>query len=148
MSDQLKISLRLNLSDFIGTSFESKVIDKITEIYNTLHHPFKLYLWYENDEDISHEELKRFMIEYENKLQYKTTITVGIQKNPNEFVWFDIVGLKDLLNNECQRFQYTYSNSENILLGLEEFKSCAEFCTSPKPPKQIRKQKRNDYKDE
>lgn len=146
MNDQLKISLRLNLSDFIGTLYESDVINIITKIYDTLQRPFKLYLWYENDEDISHKELKRFMSEYEDKLQYKTIITVGTYKNPNEFAWFDIISIKDLLKSGCQRFQYVYNSGKDILSGLQEFKKCAEFCTSPKPTKQ-RKQKRNDYED-
>jgi len=51
------------------------------------------------------------------------------------------------------RFQYEHDigwRLSGVLKGLEQFRGCLKFVTSPKPPKQekpIRKQKRNDYED-
>ena len=52
------------------------------------------------------------------------------------------------------RFQYEHESgwkAGGVLNGLEQFRDCLKFVTSPKPPKpehQVkRKQKRNDYED-
>jgi hypothetical protein len=146
---QVNISTRLKLTDFIGSSLEETIINKISKIHGTLRYPFKLWLWYEKDKDIQHKELKRFMMEHESKLHYKTIITVGGKKNPNEFAWFDIINKNDKQENNSYRFQYKYEGHKalGILKGLDEFNECALFCTAPKPPKR-KKQKRNDYEDE
>ena len=144
---EVHLTVRLKLTDFIRSSLEETVINKISEIHTDLKYPFKLWLWYEKDKNISHKELKRFMMEHESKLHYKTVITIGLREKPNEFAWFDILSKNDKQESNLYRFQYKYEGHRalGILEGLEEFNECASFCTSLKPPK--RKQKRNDYED-
>ena len=98
-------------------------------------------MWYE-DGSIAPEDLKKFLLEYESKLHFKTTIKVGNELKKNDFIWYDIINRKDVDMSDRIRFQYIYNKKEDILKGLDEFHKCAIFCTSEKPPK---RQKRNDY---
>ena len=136
----VKISLRMKLSDFLNKSYEKDVMNKLFEIHNDKI-LFYLKLWYE-DGLVATSDLKRFLMEYESKLHYKTIVTVGNKLHINDFVWFDIVDRNNRNQNNLVRFEYIYSKEEDILKGLDEFHQCAKFCTSPKPPK---RQKRNDY---
>tara|TARA_R100001377_G_scaffold22316_1_gene11960 strand:+ start:185 stop:619 length:435 start_codon:yes stop_codon:yes gene_type:complete len=135
-----KITLRLNLSDFLNKSYEKEVIQKLEEFYSDSI-KYYLILWYE-DGSVVPKDIKRFLVEYESKLHFKTTIKVGKEIKKNDFIWYDIISRKDADITDRIRFQYTYSSEEDILGGLDEFHKCATFCTSDKPPKQ---QKRNDY---
>ena len=136
----VKISLRMKLSDFLNKSYEKDVMNKLFEVHNDSI-LFYLKLWYE-DGLVATSDLKRFLMEYESKLHYKTTVTVGNKLPINGFVWFDIIDSNNRQQNNLVRFEYIYSKEEDILKGLDEFHQCAKFCTSPKPPK---RQKRNDY---
>lgn len=140
-------SLRMKLSYFLNNELESIVIDKINKIYDI--YPFKLQLWYD-DGEISPSDLKGFLDRYEKILHYKTTITVGNIHRINEFTWFNIVHKKDILLNYPFRFQYWFTGNSDfigLMNGLDEFKDCISFITTPKPKKfnrPKRKQKRND----
>ena len=136
----VKIILRMNLADFLYTTYENDVIDKLDEIYKDSI-KFYLNLWYA-DGDLKPKDLKEFLIKHENGLHFKTNIKVGSQLKYNDFIWFDIIRKSDTINSDRVRFQYTYSKGKDIINGLEEFHKCAKFCTSEKPPK--RAQKRND----
>jgi len=136
----VKITLRLNLSDFLNKSYEEEVIKKLEEIHKDSI-TYYLILWYENG-SIASEDLKRFLLSYESRLHFKTTIKVGNELKKNDFIWYDIINEKYVNMFDRIRFQYTYSSEEHILKGLDEFHKCAVFCTSEKPAK---KQKRNDY---
>ena len=136
----VKIILRMNLADFILTSFEEDVINKLDEAYKDSI-KFYLNLWY-NVDDLQPKILKDFLLKYENRLHFKTNIKVGSELKTNDFIWFDIIRKSDTINSDRVRFQYTYSKGKDIINGLEEFHRCAKFCTSEKPPK--RAQKRND----
>ena len=130
----------MNLSHFLNKPYEKEVMKKLDEIHLDKI-IFYLKLWYE-DGMVSPEDLKRFLMEYESKLHYKTIIKVGNELKPNEFVWYDIIDVNSRNLNNLLRFEYIYNKKEQILDGLEEFHKCAKFCTSEKPPK---RQKRNDY---
>ena len=130
----------MNLADFILTSFEEDVINKLDEAYKDSI-KFYLSLWYD-DGDLQPKILKDFLLKYENRLHFKTNIKVGSELKTNDFIWFDIIRKSDTINSDRVRFQYTYNSEEYILKGLDEFHKCAVFCTSEKPAK---KQKRNDY---
>ena len=137
-----KLSLRLKLTDFINTEIESKVMEKINDIHNELHIAVLLNLWFE-DGEIKNKDLKEFLMRWEDKLSFKTIVKQGSNIKTNDFIWFDIIpsGLHYTSN---KRFQFTYTNTNSILNGLEEFYNVAKFTTSEKP---IKKQKRNDYED-
>ena len=137
-----KLSLRLKLSDFINTEIESKIMEKIDDIHNELHIAVLLNLWFD-DGEITNKDLKEFLMRWEDKLSFKTIVKQGSNIGTNDFIWVDISppGLPYYSN---KRFQFTYSNKEQILHGLTEFYNVAKFTTSEKP---IKKQKRNDYED-
>ena len=137
-----KLSLRLKLSDFINTEIESKVMEKIDDIHNELHIAVLLNLWFD-DGEITNKDLKEFLMRWEDKLSFKTIVKQGSDIKTNDFIWFDIIpsGLPYYSN---KRFQFTYSNTNSILNGLQQFYEVAKFTTSEKP---IKKQKRNDYED-
>ena len=130
----------MNLFHFLNKPYEKDVIDKLSVI-SADSIVFYLRLWYK-DGTISPKDLKKFLLEYESSLHFKTNIRVGIGLKPGDFVWFDIIDKNNANKTDRVRFQYIYYNEESILKGLEEFHKCAKFCTSEKPPK---RQKRNDY---
>ena len=136
----MKVNVRMNLSHFMNKPFEKEVIDKLSVI-NADSIVFFLNLWYEKG-SLSSKDLKRFIVDYESSLHFKTNIKVGNDLRFNDFVWFDIIDENNANNSNRVRFQYIYYNEESILKGLDEFHKCAKFCSSEKPPK---KQKRNDY---
>ena len=136
----MKVNVRMNLYHFLNKSYEKKVIDKLSVI-NADSIVFFLNLWYEEGA-LSSEDLKRFIVDHEKSLHFKTNIKVGNDLRVNDFVWFDIIDVNNANNTNRVRFEYIYYNEESILKGLDEFHKCAKFCTSEKPPK---RQKRNDY---
>ena len=137
-----KLSLRLKLSDFINTEFEPTIMEKINRIHNELHIAVLLHLWFDDDE-ITNETLKDFLMRWEDKLSFKTIVKQGSSIRMSDFIWFDIVPSGTSYNSR-KRFQFGYTKKENILNGLQEFYEVAKFTTSEKPSK---KQKRNDYED-
>ena len=144
-------ALRLKLSDFLNDPLEHLVVDKIHEIYKV--HTFKLQLWYD-DEEITPEGLKSFIEKYESILHYKTTIRPNRDNDHAQFTWYNIVHNEDKDEKYPCRFQYEHDigwKLSGVLKGLEQFRDCLKFVTSPKPPRQDhppkRKQKRNDYED-
>ena len=136
----VKITLRMNLFDFLNSPHEEAVIKKLEDSYRDSI-KFYLILWYD-DGEISNKDLKQFLLKHESRLHFKTTIKVGREIKVNDFVWFDIIGQNCTDTSNMIRFQYTYNSKEDILKGLDEFHKCAKFCTSVKPAKM---QKRNDY---
>ena len=145
-------ALRLKLSDFLNDPLEHLVVDKIHEIYKIQN--FKLQLWYDEGE-ITSAGLKSFIKKYESLLHYKTTIRPNRTRDFAQFTWYNIIHNddKEYPDYVC-RFQYIHESGwrlGGVLDGLEQFKDCLKFVTSPKPPRQEkpmkRKQKRNDYED-
>ena len=70
-NSQIKLSVRLKLSDFIGTEREKEVMNKISSIWEDLEFPFILYLWYEEDKDVSHDILRKFIKKLKQNLSLK-----------------------------------------------------------------------------
>ena len=128
----------MNLSHFFNKPYEEAVIEKLEKAHKD-NIKFYLSLWYK-DGVLKPKDLKAFLLKYETRLHFKTTIKVGDELKPNDFIWYDITDSYDTTGNQI-RFQYRYSKEEDILKGLDEFHKCAIFCTSEKP----KRQKRNDY---
>jgi len=144
-------ALRLKLSDFLNDPLEHLVIDKIHEIYKI--HTFKLQLWYDEGE-VKPAELKSFIEKYESILHYKTTIRPNRIHDHGQFTWYNIIHKDDKIIDFPLRFQYEHDigwRLSGVLKGLEQFRDCLKFVTSPKPSREDRppkrKQKRNDYED-
>ena len=136
----MKVNVRMNLLHFLNKPYEKDVIDKLSEI-SADSIVFYLRLWY-RDGTISTKDLKKFLLEYESSLHFKTNIRVGNNLKPGDFVWFNITDNDNAGKLDRVRFEYIYNSEEQILKGLDEFHKCAKFSTSEKPSKI---QKRNDY---
>ena len=147
-NNQVSMNVRLKLSDFINTEYESIIMNKLSEIHSKLKATFYLRLWF--NDDIKAGELKVFLKKYEEGLEYKTIISTTDKLTPNEFVWFEIINKSCFRQAKNWSYGYCYpdGNLEGILLGLDEFYNVASFTAKPKPHRQHqpeRKQKRNDY---
>ena len=147
-TQSVSMNIRLKLSDFINTEYESIIMNKLSEIHSKLNATFYLRLWF--NDDIKAGELKVFLKKYEEGLEYKTIISTTDKLTPNEFVWFEIINKSCFSQAKNWSYAYCYpdENLEGILLGLDKFYDVASFTVKPKPQKQHsheRKQKRNDY---
>ena len=147
-NQSVSMNIRLKLSDFINTEYESIIMNKLSEIHSKLNATFYLRLWF--NDDIKAGELKVFLKKYEEGLEYKTIISTTDKLTPNEFVWFEIINKSCFSQAKNWSYGYCYpdGNLEGILLGLDKFYDVASFTVKPKPQKQHsheRKQKRNDY---
>jgi hypothetical protein len=138
-----KVSLRLKLSDFIDTDIEEEVISKINKTNYDLNIVILLYLWYDEGE-IDSKTLKKFLMRWEDVLQFKTVIKQGSKMRPNEFVFWDIKP-ENVESNDWSRFTCSYYDKKNILKGLDKFYEYTKFITTETKP--VKKQKRNDYED-
>ena len=138
-----KLSLRLKLSDFINTEFEPTIMEKINRIHNELHIAVLLHLWFDDDE-ITNETLKDFLMRWEDKLSFKTVVKQGHQLQINDYIFFDIIPTNIPDSDISKRFTYKYKDVNMILNGLKEFYNVTKFTTSDKP---MKRQKRNDYED-
>ena len=138
----MKLSLRMDLSDFINESYEKDVITKLEEIHKDAI-KYYLTLWY-RDGAITPEDINKFLIKYEKNLHLKTKIVVDNKLHKNDFIWFDITRREDVNHEQQIRFQYVYDDKKQLFEGLNQFHNTAKFCLSDK---QFKKQKRNDYED-
>ena len=136
----MKISLRMNLSDFINKDYEKDIIEKLEGVHND-DIKYYLTLWYK-DGTVSPHDIKRFLLDYEANLHFKTKIKVDEKLQPNDFIWYDIVSRENVNPKQNVRFQHIYDNDSQMLNAIDDFHKAAKFCTSEKPP---RVQKRNDY---
>ena len=135
--------VRMKLSDFINTDNEKEVMEMINKTHIDLRTTILLHLWYEND-DISTNDLKDFLIRWENKLHFRTKVRHDASVPPGEFIFYDIVPKDINTHNERYRFRYEYVDSLGIISGLHQLYDCIKFITSQRLKK---KQKRNDYED-
>ena len=140
--------LRLKLSDFLGTDYETEVLDKLREINNLdFMPPFEIYLWYDRDNDkVELNRLKDFIVDWESKGDFrsKTFIIPEFFDRPVDFIWYDIIPREVSDSNYIQysRFQWRYSEPKTgILDGLDEYIKTFKFTIADRLP---RKQKRND----
>ena len=140
--------LRLKLSDFLGTDYETEVLDRLREINNLdFMPPFEIYLWYDRDNDkVELNRLKDFIVDWESKGDFKskTIIVPEFFDRPVYFIWYDIIPREVSDNNFIQysRFQWRYSEPKTgILDGLDEYIKTFKFTIADRLP---RKQKRND----
>ena len=140
--------LRLKLSDFLGTDYETEVLDRLREINNLdFMPPFEIYLWYDRDNDkVELNRLKDFIVDWESKGDFrsKTFIIPEFFDRPVDFIWYDIIPREVSDSNYIQysRFQWRYSEPKTgILDGLDEYIKTFKFTIADRLP---RKQKRND----
>ena len=84
----------MNLSDFINKDNEKDIIDKLESVHND---DVKYYItfWYK-DGTVSPQDIKRFLLDYESNLHFKTKIKVDGRLHPNDFIWYDIVSRENV----------------------------------------------------
>ena len=140
--------LRLKLSDFLGTEYETEVLDRLREINNLdFMPPFEIYLWYNRDNDkVELSRLKDFIVDWESKGDFKskTIIVPEFFDRPVDFIWYDVIPRKMYDEHYIQysRFSWVYSDPKTgILEGLDEYIKTFKFTIADRLP---RKQKRND----
>ena len=140
--------LRLKLSDFLGTEYETEVLDRLREINNLdFMPPFEIYLWYDRDNDkVELSRLKDFIVDWESKGDFKskTIIVPEFFDRPVDFIWYDVIPRKMYDEHYIQysRFSWVYSDPKTgILEGLDEYIKTFKFTIADRLP---RKQKRND----
>ena len=140
--------LRLKLSDFLGTDYETEVLDKLREINNLdFMPPFEIYLWYDRDNDkVELNRLKDFIVDWESRGDFKskTIIVPEFFDRPVDFIWYDIIPREVSDSNFIQysRFQWRYSEPKTgILDGLDEYIKTFKFTIADSLPI---KQKRHD----
>ena len=100
----MKVNVRMNLSHFFNKPFEKAVIDKLSVI-NADSIVFYLSLWYEEGA-LSSKDLKRFIVDYESSLHFKTNIKVGNELKFNDFIWYDIIDENNANKSNRVRFQF------------------------------------------
>jgi hypothetical protein len=140
-------TLRVYLTDFVGTDKEDEVIDRISTYGNDIPN-MKLYLWF--DQKLDKVDISKFVKKWDRipHHNFKTIIRPEYFDLFRDFIWYDIVPKAFAIAKPHQytRFAYRYTNGvDGVLEGLDNFKSTWEFTTTEKPQK--RKQKRNDYED-
>ena len=141
--NQLKASIRANLSELLHLNIEAEFVNKLNEIYKKLSWPVLLYLWFEVG-SVDSKYLKKFVGKWEKELHFKTIIKTKAAIKKSEFIWFDMINsltVDEKLSNN--RIKYIYKSGDRIsfLKGLDLFEEVLAFCIKPKP----KRQKRNDY---
>jgi hypothetical protein len=130
---ELKVSIRLKLSDFIDTDLEKDIMEMISKSHKDLPSDILVYFWY-NDKEITNKNLENFILRWEDKLKFKTIIKKGSDLKFGAFVWWDIVSDKlSIVADSKTRYTYRYYSFDQILDGLKEFYKCAQFVLSEKP---------------
>jgi hypothetical protein len=139
-------TLRVYLTDFVGTDKEDEVIDRISTYGNDIPN-MKLYFWFDQKKDKL--DISKFVKKWDRipHHNFKTIIRPEFFDMFRDFIWYDIIPKSiPLSSTNYTRFAYRYVDGvDGVLKGLDEFKKTWEFTISEKPPK--RKQKRNDYED-
>ena len=147
MSNLIHPTLRVYLTDFVGTDKEDEVIEKITKYGNEVNN-MVLFFWFDQEKDKV--DMARFVKKWDRipHNNFKTIIRPQYFDLFRDFIWYDIIPKPLAIASHAKytRFAYRYTNGvDGILEGLDNFKEVYDFTVSDKPPK--RKQKRNDYED-
>tara|TARA_B100001094_G_scaffold8500_2_gene7652 strand:- start:20628 stop:21092 length:465 start_codon:yes stop_codon:yes gene_type:complete len=142
-------TIRIKLSDFLGTEYEKDVLLKLKDIeeHNAIG-PFTLYFWYDRHKTkMDMTRLKEFILYRESgDTRQKTIIRPEFFDMFRDFIWYDIIPRDESNGLQYSRFRYVYSNpATGILEGLQNFQDTILFVNRDTTPK--RKQKRNDYED-
>ena len=138
--------LRMNLSYFIGKSYEKEIMNKINEVsqkYTCL-----LYTSDAADEDNLTSKLKDFAKRYDGKVNFSIRISSTDYQQINDVAWYQILSEKDYEKFKDElpysgRWFYKFNsiNKDNLLKGINNFESLLRYISEPKI---IKKQKRND----
>ena len=144
--NKLRLKLQLPMDEFIGTKYEEQIISNLYDLNQSIPSTLTIKFWYDkNKKIVTPDVVKRFIIQWESKLPYKTEVKPYIVNNSNDFVWFNIIHRSDYSNILWSRFDYVYDTHSpvSVLRGVEAFRNTALFCLRDKPEKQ--RAKRSDF---
>lgn len=138
--------LRINLSYFIGKSYEKEIMNKINDI-SKKYPGFDVRLFYSEDDNLT-SMLKDFIKKYDGKVNFSIRITGTDYQQINDVCWYQILSEKDYnkFREElpCSgRWIYNLDSisKDNLLEGIKHFEVLLRYITEPKI---VKKQKRND----
>ena len=155
-------SLRIKVTDFLGTDFEQDVFQelmRLKELPNLNGVNFPLYFWYDREnERVDLKTIEPFIKYWKSSGEYLTKLILYPQffDTQNDFIWYDIRPqetekyLTDSPLSYIQycRFSYQYTDpSTGIIEGLKDFHEKFLFVSRDNTTTTKRKQKRNDYED-
>lgn len=138
--------LRINLSYFIGKSYEKEIMNKINDI-SEKYPGFDVRLFYSEDDNLT-SMLKDFAKKYDGKVNFSIRIAGTEYQQINDVCWYQILSEKDYnkFREElpCSgRWIYNLNSisKDNLLEGIKNFEVLLRHITEPKI---VKKQKRND----
>tara|TARA_X000001382_G_C3141957_1_gene169865 strand:+ start:292 stop:726 length:435 start_codon:yes stop_codon:yes gene_type:complete len=138
--------LRINLSYFIGKSYEKEIMNKINDI-SEKYPGFDVRLFYSEDDNLT-SMLKDFAKKYDGKVNFSIRIAGTDYQQINDVCWYQILSEKDYnkFREElpCSgRWIYNLNSisKDNLLEGIKHFEVLLRYITEPKI---VKKQKRND----
>lgn len=138
--------LRINLSYFIGKSYEKEIMNKINDI-SKKYPGFDVRLFYSEDDNLT-SMLKDFAKKYDGKVNFSIRIAGTDYQQINDVCWYQILSEKDYnkFREElpCSgRWIYNLDSisKDNLLEGIKNFEVLLRYITEPKI---VKKQKRND----
>ena len=138
--------LRLNLSYFIGKSYEKEIMDRINET-SQRYSGFNVRLFYTEEDNLT-SKLKDFAKKYDGKVNFSIRISSTEYQQINDVCWYQILSKQDYDKFKKElpysgRWFHTFEkvSKENLLKGINHFESILGYINEPKI---IKKQKRND----
>ena len=138
--------LRINLSYFIGKSYEKEIMNKINEV-SQKYSGFDVRLFYSEQDNLT-SKLKDFAKRYDGKVNFSIRIAGTDYQQINDVAWYQILSEKDYEKFKDElpysgRWFYKFNNinKDNLLKGIDNFETLLRYISEPKI---IKKQKRND----
>ena len=138
--------LRLNLTYFIDKPYEKEIMDKINEVA-LKYSGFNVRLFYTEDDNLT-SKLKDFAKKYDGNVNFDIRIAGTDYQQRNDVAWYQILSKDDIKRFKEQlpysgRWFWTLRqvDKENLLKGINHFKSILAYINEPKV---MKKQKRND----
>ena len=138
--------LRINLSYFIGKSYEKEIMNKINDI-SEKYPGFDVRLFYSEDDNLT-SKLKDFAKKYDGKVNFSIRIAGTDYQQINDVCWYQILSEKDYNKFREERpfsgrwiYNLNSISKDNLLNGIKHFEGLLRYITEPKT---VKKQKRND----
>ena len=138
--------LRINLSYFIGKSYEKEIMNKINDI-SEKYPGFDVRLFYSEDDNLT-SMLKDFAKKYDGKVNFSIRIAGTDYQQINDVCWYQILSEKDYNKFREERpfsgrwiYNLNSISKDNLLGGIKHFEVLLKYITEPKI---VKKQKRND----
>ena len=138
--------LRLNLSYFIGKSYEKEIMDRINET-SQRYSGFNVRLFYTEEDNLT-SKLKDFAKKYDGKVNFSIRISSTEYQQINDVCWYQILSKQDYDKFKKElpysgRWFYRFNNvgKNNLINGIEHFESLLRYISEPKI---VKRQKRND----